>query len=295
MGKVYEYDRLFKGGDCMRGDLRIDDGAVLQFTDGTGPGATVIGQIRRNGNDLEFRDVTTGAWVSLSAAVEDHLVKGDAADTTPSDLENKTAQGTGISVAVSGSPANSILNIALANGAANGVRGFDNAGAPHVVPAGVATHVLTANAGAPPTFQVMPGGGGTIGLPGNCPFSMGVTTVAIITTVVMNTLVVSLGQKFRVEGHWETHGGGASGGFICSISVTNNAPWQYFVVGAGWSSWGGPTAVNGLYVGGNIVALTAAAAAHHFQLNFGGGTFTLEFVNGAAVTIYLNSWFDRIA
>lgn len=140
-------------------ELGILEGATLTTTEINyvdGVTSAIQTQLNAKGaGDLvstnNLSDVTTAATALTNI--------GGIGSATTDTLTNKTidANGTG----------NSISNIDVAD-LANGTDGelitWDAAGAPAVVAAGTATHVLTSNgAGAAPTFQAGGGGGGTPG------------------------------------------------------------------------------------------------------------------------------------
>lgn len=199
-----EFGRVKRNGDQMRGDLQFIEinqpaqACLIEFL--ATVGGVRAGGIRQNGNDMEFYDLTVGAWVKLSSLTgtlgdieyftaapaqtifnlaftytvgsdtlgvyivgagkmpgpgapapvyaetgptqvtfnavapftpftggeivifwvparpivnDTYLVKGDAADASPLDLDQKLNNGSGLTKAVTGSPANSIVNLAV--------------------------------------------------------------------------------------------------------------------------------------------------------------------------------------
>lgn len=65
-----EFNRLDRAGDYMEGNLQIIEisqpkGSFLEFL--SAEFGVIAGGVRQNGNDLEFYDLTVGAWVKLSS------------------------------------------------------------------------------------------------------------------------------------------------------------------------------------------------------------------------------------
>lgn len=262
MGSAGEFNRVDRSGDDMDGDLGLLDKELL-LKDGAG---NVVGRIRRNGNNLEFYDVATGAWQTLSSMAGGDHVSISAADTTPEYLETKLteAAGTPITLTKVNAGANEHIEVdidniditLLADKIAGQVMVFDALGAPTVLGPGAADEYLRGNgAGAAPSFEV----------------PLGITDENVKVSAA-DTTAAHLNPSILVTSPLAKAIGTPAGDETLNLSISNPLDTTQYLCGSNPPTWQVPVNRGVLGSSGNFIASENAAMGVWFATTWALGT-----------------------